>query len=114
MLAVALVAGPVALAVPVFVLVGRRWPAVPGLSAAVAMIGAGIGVAADPGSQPGSGQGAFGPLVQVFGALALAAVLAALAGRAWDRPAGADFGARAGSDVGHRTRNPYTDSKGLG
>ncbi|KDA42946.1 DUF3367 domain-containing protein [Frankia sp. BMG5.23] len=118
MLAVALVAGPVALAVPVFVLVGRRWPAAGGRCAAVAMIGAGIGVAAQPGSQPGSGQGAFGPLVQVFGALALAAVLAALAGRAWDRPAGsgagAHFGARAGSDVGHRTRNPYTDSKGLG
>jgi arabinofuranan 3-O-arabinosyltransferase len=79
MLALLLVAGPVALAVPVFVLLGRRWPEALGWAAVAGMVGAGIGIAAEANSQPGSGHGAFSPQVQVLGSLALAAVLAALA-----------------------------------
>ncbi|EIV93474.1 alpha-(1-_3)-arabinofuranosyltransferase family protein, partial [Frankia sp. QA3] len=90
MVALALVAGPVALVVPVFVWLGRSRPQVLGWLAALAMLGAGIGVAAQPNSQPGSGHGAFGALVQVLGSLAFAAVLAALAVWVWERSAAPD------------------------
>ncbi|WP_250643632.1 alpha-(1-_3)-arabinofuranosyltransferase [Frankia sp. AiPa1] len=86
MVALVLVAGPVALAVPVLVWAGRRWPAAPAWGAGLAMIGAGIAVAAAPNSSPGSDQGAFGAPTQLLGAFALAAALSALASRCWDRP----------------------------
>jgi arabinofuranan 3-O-arabinosyltransferase len=77
--ALALVAGPVALAVPILVAVGLRRPAVlPGLAFAAAAA-AGIGVAVDPGRLPDSGEGAFSVHVQAAGAVGLAAVLASLA-----------------------------------
>ncbi|KQC38579.1 hypothetical protein UK82_09115 [Frankia sp. ACN1ag] len=85
--ALVLVAGPVALVVPVFVWLGRSRPQALGWLAAIAMLGAGIGVAVEPNSQPGSGHGAFGVPVQVLGSLAFAAVLAALAVWVWERPA---------------------------
>lgn len=85
-LAVVLVAGPVALAVPVLVVIARRWPTVPAWIAGATMAGAGIAVAVAPNSTPGSGQGAFGAATQVLGALALAAVLATLASWCWNRP----------------------------
>ncbi len=84
--AVVLVAGPVALCVPVLVWAGRRWPAVPAWAAGLAMLGAGIGVAAQASSAPGSGQGAFSPSVQAFGAVALGAALASLAAASWRGP----------------------------
>jgi len=79
MIAVALVAGPVALAVPVLVWIGRLRLAALGWIAGLAMLGAGIGVAVAPNSQPGSGQGAFSTAVQLLGAIAFAAVLVGLA-----------------------------------
>ena len=79
MIAVALVAGPVALAVPVLVWIGRLRRAALGWIAGLAMLGAGIGVAVAPNSQPGSGQGAFSTAVQLLGAIAFAAVLVGLA-----------------------------------
>ncbi|MCM3925457.1 DUF3367 domain-containing protein, partial [Frankia sp. AiPs1] len=91
MVALVLVAGPVALTVPVFVWLGRSRPRALGWLAAIAMLGAGIGVAVDPNSQPGSGHGAFGVPVQVLGSLAFAAVLAALACWVWGRPAEPDI-----------------------
>jgi len=80
--AVFLVAGPVALAVPVLVLVARLMPAVLGWLALVFMTAAGVGVALHPDAIPGSGSGAFGWYVQVAGVVAFAATLAALAARA--------------------------------
>ncbi|OHV37470.1 hypothetical protein BCD49_16180 [Pseudofrankia sp. EUN1h] len=85
--AVFLVAGPVALLVPVLVLIGRRLPAVLGWAALVFMIAAGVGVSAWPNAVPGSGQGAFSWYVQAAGVVAFAATVAALASRA-QAPAG--------------------------
>ncbi|ADP78906.1 alpha-(1-_3)-arabinofuranosyltransferase domain-containing protein [Pseudofrankia inefficax] len=78
-LAVFLVAGPVALAVPVLVLVGRRYPWVLGTTGLLFMIASGVGVAVRSDAVPTSHAGAFGPFVQTCGAIALAAVVAALA-----------------------------------
>jgi arabinofuranan 3-O-arabinosyltransferase len=100
MVALALVAGPIALVVPVLVWVGRQRPALLGWIAALAMLGAGIGVAAEPGSEPGAGHGAFSIWVQVFGSLALAAVLAALAVFRRDRPEPARGAGPGGSNAG--------------
>jgi arabinofuranan 3-O-arabinosyltransferase len=77
-LAVFLVAGPVALVVPVAVLVGRRVPGALAWTGFAAMVAAGVGVAARSGAVPGSHSGAFGWFVQTAGAIALAAVVAAL------------------------------------
>ncbi|WP_261565429.1 alpha-(1-_3)-arabinofuranosyltransferase [Frankia gtarii] len=90
MVALVLVAGPVALAVPLLVWFGRSRPWALAWFAALAMLAAGIGVAAQPNSQPGSGHGAFGVPVQVLGSLALAAVFASLAVWGWERPADPD------------------------
>ncbi|WP_045876254.1 alpha-(1-_3)-arabinofuranosyltransferase family protein [Pseudofrankia sp. DC12] len=78
-IAVFLVAGPVALAVPVLVLVGRRYPPALGWTTLLFMIASGVGVAVRPDAVPTSHAGAFGPFVQTCGAIALAAVVAALA-----------------------------------
>ncbi|MCM3885637.1 alpha-(1-_3)-arabinofuranosyltransferase [Frankia sp. R82] len=104
-LAVLLVAGPVALAVPIVILIGRRWPTVPAWIAAAGMAGAGVAVAVAPNSSPGSGQGAFGAPTQLLGAVAFAAVLAALVAWCWDRPVSArPRPAPAGPD--HRASDP--------
>ncbi|SNQ49300.1 conserved membrane hypothetical protein [Frankia canadensis] len=104
MIALVLVAGPVALAVPVLVWIGRGRPAVLGWIAGLAMLGAGIGVAAAPNSQPGSGSGAFSTVVQLLGAVAFAAALAALAVWSWERtraePAGRGLSAGGGGAAG--------------
>jgi arabinofuranan 3-O-arabinosyltransferase len=76
--AVGLVAGPVALAVPVLAVIARRRPAVLPWLAAVCTVGAGIAVAIVPDGQPGDGRGAFSWHVQLLGALAFAATVAAL------------------------------------
>lgn len=78
-LAVFLVAGPVALAVPLFVVVSRRRADVLPWAGLAFMIVAGIGVVARPDPLPGSGSGAFSWYVQGAGALAFAATAAALA-----------------------------------
>nr|MDT0667831.1 hypothetical protein [Micromonospora sp. DSM 115978] len=82
-IALALVAGPVAVAVPVLVVVALRWPWMLAWVAFAAALASSIGVAVDPNSQPGSGEGAFSWNVQAFGALALAAVIATLATGRW-------------------------------
>ncbi|MEX5634445.1 alpha-(1-_3)-arabinofuranosyltransferase domain-containing protein [Parafrankia sp. FMc2] len=91
-LAVFLVAGLVALAVPVIVLLGRRLGWLPGLLALVGMVGSGIVVSTVPSAMPFSGEGAFSWLAQALGALAFAATISALALRhaAPSRPTGAE------------------------
>ncbi|WP_238430482.1 alpha-(1-_3)-arabinofuranosyltransferase domain-containing protein [Frankia nepalensis] len=76
--AVFLVAGPVALAVPVLTVVGLRLPWLLPWTGLLAMTAAGIGVALGPDAVPGSGEGPFSWPVQAAGALAFAAALANL------------------------------------
>ncbi|WP_242424842.1 DUF3367 domain-containing protein [Frankia sp. EI5c] len=83
-LAVFLVAGPVALVVPLIVLLGRRLRWLPGLLALAGMVGSGIVVATVPSAIPFSGEGAFSWPAQALGALAFAATASALALRPAD------------------------------
>ncbi|MBX6389256.1 MAG: DUF3367 domain-containing protein, partial [Frankia sp.] len=78
-LAVFLVAGPLALAVPVLVFLGLRWPVLLPWAALVAMTAAGVGVLGGPDAVPGSGRGPFSSQVQLAGTLAFAAAVANLA-----------------------------------
>ncbi|MCK9904133.1 alpha-(1-_3)-arabinofuranosyltransferase [Frankia sp. Cpl3] len=84
--AVFLVAGPMALVVPVIVLVARRLRWVPGILAVVGMIGSGIVVSTAPHALPFTGEGPFGTPAQVLGTLAFAATISALALRQADPP----------------------------
>jgi arabinofuranan 3-O-arabinosyltransferase len=71
---IALVGGPVALAVPVLAVIGVRWPRLlPGIAAA-AMLGAGA-VAATTAHPTAMGSGAFAATAQVCALVALAAAL---------------------------------------
>ncbi|ONH60994.1 hypothetical protein CcI49_07630 [Frankia sp. CcI49] len=79
MLAVFLVAGPVALAVPVIILLGRRLRWLPGLLALTGMVGSGIVVSTVPDAIPFSDEGAFSWPAQALGALAFAATISAFA-----------------------------------
>jgi arabinofuranan 3-O-arabinosyltransferase len=78
-LAVFLVGGPLALAVPVLILIGRRWPTVLPWIAFLCIGAAGVGVALGPDGIPHSGTGAFSWYVQVAGLVAFSAVAATLA-----------------------------------
>ncbi len=86
MCVVALVAGPVALVVPVFAVLAARSPVVLSWIAAGCVSIAGMVVAFTPDSLPGSGRGAFGWQVQLCGAVAFACVLASTAVRSAPRP----------------------------
>ncbi|MGH9172169.1 MAG: alpha-(1-_3)-arabinofuranosyltransferase domain-containing protein [Acidimicrobiales bacterium] len=78
-LAVALVAGPLALLVPVLAVIRRRWPfAVPWV-AAVAMISAAAVAAWNPGFGAETQTGSFSPAAQALAVVAIAAVLAPVA-----------------------------------
>lgn len=76
--AVALVAGPLAIAVPLLVLMRGRAGALP-LTAAGAFVVSGTLALLDPGSLPGDDTGAFGAPAQILAGLAFAAVGASLA-----------------------------------
>ncbi|ADP83107.1 Protein of unknown function DUF3367 [Pseudofrankia inefficax] len=89
--AVALVAGPVAVVVPALAVVARRWPGLMPWAAAAAMTAAGVAMLATPDGTPREGVGAFGGFAQAAGATALAAVLVALCPVRDSRP-----GSRAG------------------
>ncbi|WP_226931381.1 MULTISPECIES: alpha-(1-_3)-arabinofuranosyltransferase domain-containing protein [Parafrankia] len=78
-LSVFLVAGVVALVVPLIVLLGRRLRWLPGLLALAGMVGSGIVVSTVPSAIPFSGEGAFSWPAQALGALAFAATISALA-----------------------------------
>jgi arabinofuranan 3-O-arabinosyltransferase len=71
---IAVIGGPVALAVPVLVVVARRWPRWLGPVACAAMIASGCATVAarNPGA---AGSGAFGPAAQACALVALAAAL---------------------------------------
>jgi len=88
-LAVFLVAGPMALAVPLFILVGRPRSGLLPWAGLAFMIAAGVGVIARSDALPGSGSGAFSWYVQGAGALAFAATAATIAlGSSRPGPAG--------------------------
>jgi arabinofuranan 3-O-arabinosyltransferase len=77
-LAVALVAGPVALAVPPLALLTWWYPQALGWLAAAGAGTAGTFAAIAPGRPPATGQGAFSPVAQAAAALAVGCVLLAL------------------------------------
>ncbi|WP_347176761.1 alpha-(1-_3)-arabinofuranosyltransferase [Parafrankia sp. EAN1pec] len=99
--AVFLIAGWLALAVPVLVLVGRRFPVVLGVLAVAGMVGSGIAVAVSPDSIPFSGEGAFGWQAQTLGSLAFAATVAALALRRAEPARPASPGPASDGSAGH-------------
>ncbi|WP_083418947.1 alpha-(1-_3)-arabinofuranosyltransferase family protein [Pseudofrankia sp. BMG5.36] len=108
-IAVFLVAGPVAVIVLVLVLAGRRRPTVLPWTAFVFAVLAGVGVALEPDAIPGSGDGAFSWQVQAAGVVAFAAVVAALTPRPADATTGSE-GRRAGGDA-PATRSPVEDGR---
>jgi arabinofuranan 3-O-arabinosyltransferase len=84
----ALLAGPLALALLPLLVVARRWgPNATAAIAGLAFLGAGIAVAVSPGAEPLSNLGAFSPVAQALSAIAVAAVLASLIMDGRRRPA---------------------------
>jgi arabinofuranan 3-O-arabinosyltransferase len=80
LVALLLVAGPLALVLLPMLAIGVRWgPDVAAWIAGAAFMGGGIAVALSPGAEPVSRLGAFSPAAQVCTAVALAAVIASLA-----------------------------------
>jgi arabinofuranan 3-O-arabinosyltransferase len=77
-LAVLLVAGPIALAVPLFAVAARRWPGALPWIAAAGMTAAGVIMLVTPDVAPREGEGAFSGWAQAAGAVAFAATVAAL------------------------------------
>jgi arabinofuranan 3-O-arabinosyltransferase len=81
-LAVLLVAGPFALAVPVLAVAARHRGGLLPWCAAVGMTGSGVVMLVAPGEPPSTGLGAFSGWAQAAAAFAVAATVAALAGPA--------------------------------
>ncbi|MEU9860207.1 alpha-(1-_3)-arabinofuranosyltransferase family protein [Streptomyces sp. NPDC047971] len=109
---VAVVAGPLALVVPVLAVAARIRPAVLAPVAAAAMAGAGLVAAVGAGEPVASGTGAFSGLAQVLALVALAAALVTAVGpRSAAADRGRDDGPAGDDDSGAAQAGPVVTAR---
>ena len=80
------VGGPIVLAVPLLIAIGRRWPRTPPWIALVGMVLVGIVSAINPGNGAQSQIGSFGPWAQIASLVSVAAVLTPVIPMIGDKP----------------------------